>query len=42
MHAVISDMTKNQKIGTGHENMKPKVSMEEPNNDILSIFKAAF
>ena len=26
-HAVISDMTTNQKLGTGHENMKPKASI---------------
>jgi alcohol dehydrogenase YqhD (iron-dependent ADH family) len=29
-HAVISDMNTNQKIGTGHENMKPKVSILDP------------
>ncbi|NRY63420.1 iron-containing alcohol dehydrogenase [Clostridium beijerinckii] len=29
-HAVISDMTTNQKIGTGHENMKPKASILDP------------
>lgn len=29
-HAVISDMSINQKIGTGHENMKPKVSILDP------------
>jgi alcohol dehydrogenase YqhD (iron-dependent ADH family) len=28
--AVISDMTTNQKLGTGHENMKPKVSILDP------------
>ncbi|NRT87747.1 iron-containing alcohol dehydrogenase [Clostridium beijerinckii] len=29
-HAVISDMTTNQKLGTGHENMKPKASILDP------------
>ncbi len=29
-NAVISDMTTNQKIGTGHENMKPKASILDP------------
>lgn len=28
--AVISDMSTNQKIGTGHENMKPKASILDP------------
>ena len=28
--AVISDMTINQKLGTGHENMKPKASILDP------------
>lgn len=29
-YAVISDMSTNQKLGTGHENMKPKVSILDP------------
>lgn len=29
-HAVISDMTTNQKIGTGHDNMKPNASILDP------------
>lgn len=30
MHAVIFNMNTNQKLGTGHENMKPKASILDP------------
>lgn len=30
IHAVVSDMTTNQKLGAGHENMKPKASILDP------------